>query len=168
MRTALIGVLAVAAVLMIWLVLEIGINGKLTDQVRKLDVQIAANTKTNLIAMREKCAAQAERKFHALGYNENASGMDSAIYANHYNPRLEKCFLAIESTSYSNGHQFTNRFLLDAYEQREFAEYTWMSSDTKKYWDVPPMVCKLMPNSNDERMCKSEDEYKAFVARYME
>jgi len=62
---------------------------------------------------------------------------------------------------------FIYHYLADAYERRKYAEYTWASKD-KKYWEVPPMTCKLIPSSASEQICKSEDEYKAFVATYVE
>ena len=66
------------------------------------------------------------------------------------------------------GTMLVNRFLLDAYEQMEFGEYTWMSSKTKKAREVLPISCKLIPSSGNERFCNTEEEHLAFVARYME
>jgi len=76
--------------------------------------------------------------------------------------------MAIESITVTKGNIVNNRLLIDAYEQREYAEYTWMSRKDKKYWEVPPSICKLIPLSTSEQFCKSENEYKAFVANYME
>jgi hypothetical protein len=58
--------------------------------------------------------------------------------------------------------------LIDAYEQREYAEYLWITDKVKKYWEVPPVMCRLIPAFGNEHLCKSEDEYDAFVASYME
>jgi hypothetical protein len=75
--------------------------------------------------------------------------------------------MTIEATAYDS-RQITNRFLLDAYEQREYAEYTWMSDNVKKYWEVRPMACKEIPASGPEQVCDSDEGYRAIVRRYME
>jgi hypothetical protein len=66
------------------------------------------------------------------------------------------------------GRQFINKILLDAFEQRTLAIYTWMSSDTKKYWEVKPVICKLSPANQPEQPCTSEEDFNAFVATYMD
>ena len=66
------------------------------------------------------------------------------------------------------GHFFFSHHLLDAYEGRTYAEYLWGEKQGKKYWEVPPIFCRLIPSSGQEQSCNSEEEYKAFVARYTE
>jgi hypothetical protein len=104
--------------------------------------------------------------FRELGYKLNGSKDNVAeVLQSHFNPSLNKCFMTIETMA-RDGSQ--NRFLLDAFEQREYAEYFWMVDKVKKYWENPPKVCKELPSSGDERLCQSDDEYKAVVKRYME
>ncbi len=89
-------------------------------------------------------------------------------HSSHYNAALNKCFMTTESMRVTeSGRQVISRFLLDAFEQREYAAWVWISSKDKPAWDVP-MQCELVPSSDDMRSCKTEDEYKTFVARYME
>ena len=76
--------------------------------------------------------------------------------------------MTIEENRYDSDRVFTSRFLLDAYEQREYGEYIWMSDKVKKYWEVQPIVCKEIPLAGDDQVCHSDDEYKAIVKRYME
>jgi hypothetical protein len=160
-RNSVMAAVAIAIILAVWLAREMRAN-------EKLEVQLAAaNDKRQVMAERERCAAQAEKKFHDLGFSENSAGPSVAMYADHYDAAKSRCFMTIDSTNYTNTSEIITRFLFDAYEQREFAEYTWMSSQTKKYWEVPPVECKLMPASGEERNCKSEQEYLAFVAQYM-
>jgi hypothetical protein len=57
--------------------------------------------------------------------------------------------------------------LYDAAERRVYAAYLWISG-TKKYWEVPPSQCELTPSYTEKRFCKTEDEFNAFIAEYME
>ncbi|MEW9580595.1 hypothetical protein [Paraburkholderia sp. DGU8] len=191
MKAVVAGVLLIAAVLAWRLIAEVANNGQLRGQVKQLNAQLADEVANNgqlrgqvkqlnaqladksgleSLQLQERCAEQAKKVFHALGYKEVQQNLNSDSYQSHYNTRLGKCFMAIESDNRTTipGKEFINRVLLDAFEQREYAEYTWMSSENKKYWEVPPMNCKLMEPSTSEQICKSEDEYKAFVAKYVE
>jgi hypothetical protein len=66
------------------------------------------------------------------------------------------------------GKSSTSKNLYDAIERRFYAAYLWTSRADKKYWEVPPMVCELTPSHGEKKYCKSEDEFNAFVAEYME
>ena len=44
----------------------------------------------------------------------------------------------------------------------------WKVDKDKFSWQVPPTSCTMKPLPGDEQVCKSEEEYKAFVAKYME
>jgi hypothetical protein len=58
--------------------------------------------------------------------------------------------------------------ITDAYERRIYANYQWISRPNKKYWEVPPSTCELIPSLKDKRHCNSREEFDAFVADYME
>ncbi len=143
-------------------------------EIQDLESKLADKSTAENLTLQEKCAQQAEQVFRKLGYNEKGTPTNGqiAIYQNHYNPAFKKCFMTLETTTVSStngvGIGAETRFLFDAYEQREYAEYDWLPVKDKKYWEVPPINCKLIPASGDERICKSEDEYKAYVATYME
>lgn len=126
----------------------------------------AQASKQVAFAMQEKCTAQSEKVFRELGYKLNGSTSNvSEVLQSHFNPERNKCFMTVETMS-RDGTQA--RYLLDAFEQREYAEYFWMVDAVKKYWDNPPKICKEIPISGDEQPCHSDDEYKAIVKRYME
>ena len=57
---------------------------------------------------------------------------------------------------------------MDAFEQRTYASYFWAADAVKKYWEVPPKVCELIPSFREKRSCSSDDEFEEFVATYME
>lgn len=170
MKAIAVGLLVVVGVLAWRLTIEVANNGQLRQELEQLTGQLADKSKLENLQLQEKCAEQAKKVFHALGYKDVQQGLNTDAYQSHYNTKLGKCFMAVESTNMTTtpGTLFINRVLLDAFEQREYAEYTWMSRNDKKYWEVPPTICKLIESSTSEQICKSEDEYKAFVAKYVE
>jgi len=170
MKAIAAGLLVVVGVLAWRLTTEVAHNGLMRGELDQLTGQLADKSKLESLQLQEKCAEQAKKVFHSLGYKDTQQNLNTDVYQSHYNTKLGKCFMAVESTNMttSPGTQFTNRILLDAFEQREYAEYTWMSRKDKKYWEVPPTVCKLIESSTSEQICKSEDDYKAFVAKYVE
>ena len=170
MRVAVGVLLLIVGALSWWLTVEFATNGKQRKQLDELTIQLADKSRLEDFQLQEKCAGQAEKVFRALGYKAIQQNGNTDIYQSHYSKKLGKCFMAIESTNVTTtpGTTFTNRFLLDAFEQREYAEYMWISRKDRKDWDVPPTTCKLIPSSASEQFCKSDDEYKTFVANYVE
>ena len=67
------------------------------------------------------------------------------------------------------GKEFSNsRLLMDAFERRVYAYYLWISKEGKKFWEVGPADCELTPSLRETKYCNSEEEFKDFVANYME
>jgi hypothetical protein len=168
---AIVAVLVAIVLTLAWLLYaEMATNRQQQSKIIELTSSLGDRKTRDSLELQEKCALQGEKIFRQQGYTVNQSNpLNYASHQSHYNAKLAKCFVTLDSTSYtSSGTQFTNRSLLDAYEQRAYAEYMWMSHKSKKYWEVPPRICKLIPSSADESLCTSEEEYKAFVARYME
>ena len=161
MRIALIASMVLIAGLTFFLAIEFNDNSKLSAQVKSLNEKLTNNAGAALVQLRERCADQAEKSFHQMGYSENMDSPYQGFFRNHYNAKLGKCFVAIESTKSVRDKVFTNQFLLDAFENRKYAEFI-------REFPKPPVLCKLIAHTNDEKFCKSEDEYKAFVDRYME
>jgi hypothetical protein len=67
--------------------------------------------------------------------------------------------MTIETTGISKLSKM--RVLLDAYELREYAVYAWL-------YPNQPTTCTLIPSVGRDQLCKTEDEYQAFVGHYME
>ena len=149
---------------------EVENSAKLRGNLENVHAQLADKSKTESLQLQEKCGAQAEKVFHSLGYKDQQQNLNVDVYQSHYNREMGKCFVAIESTDMTTapGKQAVSRYLFDAFEQREYAEYHWLSSDNKKYWEVKPFICELIESSNSVQVCKSDEEYKAFVAKYIE
>jgi hypothetical protein len=120
------------------------------------------------------CATQARKAFQEweierTKVEEKFGGTDVlSDYQSHYNTKLKKCLILIQATS-MRGNQFsTSVHLSDAYERRIYASYIWISEQGKKYWEVPPTSCELIPSLRQKKSCTTREEFDNFVAQYME
>jgi len=169
MRIAIV-LLVVALAVLAWLFnAEKEKNRDQQDQIRKLTADLADKTKRENMELQEKCAAQAEKMYRSFGYDTKSMG---ETYQSHYSTTLNKCFMSFESTSVKsdagNVDEFRSKWLLDAYELKEYAEYQRTTTVDKTYKLTKVESCTLIPAPSAKRACNSEDEYAAFVARYME
>jgi hypothetical protein len=112
----------------------------------------------------EKCAEQARKAFKETGFKPK----DMAGYENHYNAKLNKCFIMIENTDATYAPTiWTHKTLSDAYEGKSYGEYHWHTVKDKKFWEVPPFQCKVLLASGEEHICKSDDEFQELSKFYM-
>jgi hypothetical protein len=135
--------------------------------VQQLTARLASISKTASIDLQQKCARQAREEFTRDGWESRSM----AGFTNHYNSELGKCFILIGSTSDAKtppGTVFENKSLSDAFEGKSYAEYFWHSDTVKKYWEVPPLVCRVTMPSGEERVCHSSDEFDELVKVYMQ
>ena len=84
-----------------------------------------------------------------------------AGYTNHYNQKLNKCFVRLNSTKASGNVLNTYTAVLDAFEGRQYAEYFGGIGDNAK-----PNVCTS--TSDETKYCHSLQEFEALVMAYME
>ena len=174
MRAVIAALLLVAGVLAWQLTSEVKKNSQLRGEVEQLTKKLTDKSRLEGLQLQEKCAEQAKKVFNEF-VSKNAPqklDLDLDNYQSHYNTKLGKCFVHIRSTRMFNQPgpvtMSINRFLMDAYEQKVYAGYSWMSRLDKKSSEVPPITCNLIASSGSAQICKSEDEYNAFVATYIE
>ncbi|MGC2458730.1 MAG: hypothetical protein WA435_12135 [Gallionellaceae bacterium] len=157
MMKVAVGVLLVIILFLAWrLNVEMGINNQLQSNIARLTLKLSDKTAGDNLELQEKCATQADMVFRELGYSLSK---DLATNQSHFNSKLNKCFMSFMNTS----GNYSVRYLLDAYEQREYAEF---SSSFHKNGNL--IGCHLAPLGEKEIRCNSEGEYNEFVARYME
>ena len=91
-------------------------------------------------------------------------------FTNHYNEKLNRCFMLVEETDVKSdpGTIWTNKTLLDAFEGKELATYSWHSDKVKKYWQVPPFQCEVTLPSGEKKICNSGAEFDELIKVYME
>ncbi len=115
------------------------------------------------------CSAQVEHNFLALGYRlDGKQDSPMADYWSHYDPRRQRCFSLITTTTLGNGSSLTTKLLTDAFDGKDYAGYSWASDKVKKYWEVPPMECYWLDEAAKKVVCKSSDEFNEGVKQYME
>ena len=139
------------------------------QQIQLLDLQkqVAANSapKKTPLEYQEKCAEQARKSFNEMGYKPK----DLAGYENHYNSQFNKCFIMVQNTDTTYSPTiWTHKSLSDAYEGKTYGEYSWHTIKNKKYWEVPPFMCKVVLPTGEDRFCKSDEEFEELTKGYME
>ncbi len=92
-----------------------------------------------------------------------------AGYENHYNTKLNECFIMVQNTDATYAPTiWTHKSLFDAYEGKTYGEYSWHTVKNKKYWEVPPFMCRVVSPSGADQFCKSDDEFQELIKIYME
>ena len=126
------------------------------QEVLKVSERLESARRAGISSQTERCAAQAGKVFTGYGYN---SATTIADFRNHYNAKLNKCFMSIDYRIQTT----RTIMLLDAYERRGYGEFDTMISKD----GVPIMMsCVVDQDSDAERHCKSEEEYNALTAKY--
>jgi len=125
-----------------------------------LSAKLDAVAKAANLDLQEQCANQASSAFRELGWKKEPS----AGYANHYHEKLNKCFIEI----YSMKAPSVSMSVSDAFEGKVYAEYFWINTHGRKYWEVRPDTCKVTLLSGHEQTCKSQEEFEQLIKAYME
>jgi hypothetical protein len=160
MKTAAIFVLVVA-------VIGLGILAYFQEaSLRELREKVEHVPKKATLELQEKCARQARQDFIQLGWDKDPL----ASFSNHYNERLNKCFMLLADTDYKTAAPdvFHNKHLEDAFEGKVFGEYSWKSQKDKGYWDVPPLECTVTLPSGEQKLCHASEEFDDLIKAYME
>ena len=119
----------------------------------------------------EICAKQAKVAFDGY-YSARGSAIKpiSVDYRSRYNPKLNRCFVFIRTSDIVGNQIVTGAVLIDAFERRIYASYSFTSPETnKKYVAIGPQLkCVLAPLDQAQTPCSSKEEFDTFVAKYME
>jgi hypothetical protein len=133
-------------------------------QVRELKAKLAARTASDALDLTARCAKQAAEMFRYSGLDKNQMGG----YISHYNPKLGKCFIQTGSMATFGKTLWTYKTLFDAFEQKQYGDYSWHTDPVKKAWEVPPFTCTVTMPSGEEVFCKSDAEFEQLIKVYME
>jgi len=112
---------------------------------------------TSDIDLQTKCSAQAKIFFdYYTGANKNQSNE----YSNHYNSKLNKCFVLIKHHAL-DGFDFDTKDLFDAIEKSQYGSFGSGSIGNH---------CDLYSdgNKNNVKLCETEESFDVFVSGYME
>lgn len=130
-------------------------------QIRELQTKLSALSKAEQLDLDERCHKQALAAFKESGPDNKNGNMSQ--FGNHYNRELGKCFILTEQEGTTGGTPYTNKILSDANEGRAYGVYMWMNPERKKFWEVPPSMCRLTLPSGEDVDCKSSDEFDSLV-----
>ena len=103
----------------------------------------------------EKCAKSAAQEFKEIYGQEAELTVD---YTNHYNIKLNKCFVLVTDLV-PNKYNFRTKFLLDINEHRQTAGFIFSLKGGKN----SIIECEVSGTN-----CQSESEWDAIVKPYME
>ena len=130
-------------------------------RIRELSPKTDSSAKS--FELQRECAKQAEAFIDYWEKDPQSKLNDE--FSNHYNVKLNKCFVLITQYPKHPGGSVDNifeKYLFDAIEKKLYGQYGWAPQEGKKYWEVPPLVCTML-----DQTCQSEAEFEAFVNRYM-
>ena len=170
MRDALIFLLLVAVAVLGYQVHSQ--NAALADQQRRiteLNSRLEAKSQTASLELQEKCSKQARSDFEEYGWKKEAF----ASFTNHYNEKMNKCFILIQSaTPSSNSRDGTisiNKYLFDAFEEKQYGSYScWEFRHQKDQKKDQIVDCKATLPSGQEQVCRSSYEFDEIVKLYMQ
>lgn len=115
----------------------------------------------------EKCgkytADEFKKSFGSEGMKSGKDGITNNMYSNHYNAKLNKCFMMLKSwfiPKEKDGNVIDTKTLIDIVENKEIAELTIVKEKDHK---VRILTCIILDES-----CNSEYEWEKFVKPYME
>ncbi|MFL6796280.1 MAG: hypothetical protein ACJ8F3_02590 [Xanthobacteraceae bacterium] len=122
----------------------------------------------------ERCAQQASRAFQQIDTEAKATNKRMGFspvsndYQSHYNTKIGKCLILVETATMLGDQLNTSANLMDAIERRYYASYLWISRKDNKNGQVLPSICELIPSVRAKKLCTSREEFDEFVAGYME
>ena len=139
---------------------------KQQQRVDGISAKLESLPKTISFDLQERCARQATQEYKRQGYATH----QMADFTNHYNSKLNKCFMQIQDTDSNSvrGTIITSKQLSDAFEGKVYGNYIWNTEKNKKFWEVPPLECTVTLPSGEQTICHSSEEFDSLVKQYME
>lgn len=168
MRNAITVLLAVAIVGLIGaLYRQSTVLSAVQQQLGTLSSQLEVASKGAALDLQEKCAKQAHSEFVDF-LKSPFVDRNMASFTNHYNSKLNKCFIRIDWTTASTSATYIYASVTDAFEGQVYGSYTWHTVKDKKYWEVPPSTCEVIPPSGSKETCHSSDEFDSLLKPYLD
>jgi hypothetical protein len=124
-----------------------------------------AQTKHAPLAEQAKCAAQA-KKFYLESDFPNTKHTTKNEFTSHYDAANLICYVRVNVTTLENDEVAVGSYVFDAFENRTFASYTWISVKGKKFREVKPMECSVRPLNGKKIICESTEEFENLVDKH--
>lgn len=140
------------------LVVAVGVLGYFTISQRRQIRDLSSKASASSLALQGSCAKQA-----AIAYKDSGWAEDSmAGYQDHYNQKLDKCFVMMANTKDVGGKLRHIRQLMDAFEGRELGYFWTDVADPAGVID-----CRVTLPSGEEQHCRGQEEFDHLVNVYM-
>ena len=120
-------------------------------QKQKLAVQLAAGNWEREL----QCSKRAEELFNASSWSEKNSG---ASYENHFNHRLDKCFILVKSMNSVGSTRNFSKTLLDVNDGKDLALWNKQVPSGVGDYAIKPDLCDIL-----DKQCQTDEEFDAFV-----
>ena len=108
--------------------------------------------------LQERCGKRADEVFRRE-YGNGIGNDQMAGYTNHYNEKLNKCFVLVTVSIYKPDISNT-MVLFDINENKEYGSIVTIITHAK---DAPLTYCKVL-----ERVCHSQKEWETLTRPFME
>jgi hypothetical protein len=118
----------------------------------------------NVIDHQRQCVRDAREHIHRLGWDDDPL----AHITQHYNERLKRCFIEIDTVSANTRAGAVFSYQLGDTNGREYANFTSTEPASAVSANSPLPMCEMTMSSGDTVECNSFDEFEEFVRSYME
>ena len=111
--------------------------------------------------LQERCGKRADERFKMEYGNGSSSDKDSTYifaYRNHYNAKLNKCFILITTTTIPKREDRDIMIMTNLYDVNENKDYASIVNVKQKIFG-----CRVL-----DKLCKSENEWNLLIKPYME
>lgn len=133
---------------------------ELEKKTKDLEMKLNSSQQSSLLDLQSKCSSQADAEYKTQGWGNKGT----SSYINHYNRRLNKCFLQVYVFgTVINRQLYGSTYVTDAFEGKTYGTYYGKSGQDEK-----PNLCTTTSLTGEDTFCHSEYEFKAAIKQYME
>jgi hypothetical protein len=140
-----------------------------SDRVAQIDTSETAATDTPhaSLSQQKQCADQSKRAFdeYVASVKNSKDGMGYG-FTSHFDQKNNICYILVNGGPMMNRKPAFSSMVFDAYEGRQYADYFWMNTDNKKYWEVAPLLCNVQPRNAEQILCQSDEEFTSLIEKY--
>jgi len=110
----------------------------------------------------EECSTEAGE--YLKKYYPNFGNRLGEQFRFHFNQRVNKCFIFVQDFNmHDDGDADFSKFLGDVLELKQYGYLQKMIPKNRAEYAVKPFVCEML-----DKYCKTDEEFDAFVKKYME
>jgi 5'-3' exonuclease len=106
------------------------------------------------------CNEMFQKEYGKSGVKSDKTGTMMSNYSNHYNTKLNRCFILLTTTSIPKGKENNPLVMKNLFDINENKEFGYLY---KSHNNAVPLGCNV-----GNKPCKSEAEFEAMIKPYME